>query len=152
GESIDWKEGSAYVVSAWLVSQDKYIGDAIERRFKEDLREFALAILPALAESVTIILGLTALGALAGPGGAAVGFRAGMAAVTCLGAIALIDQLRKRLVEGVTHLMKGIELAWNSCGNWRKIDQAAEELAEFVATFVEIVVAAVIAFLLKKGL
>ena len=142
-----------------LTSAETKVVPAIQHHTGEEFQTLIQGIVPGLLLALGGLLATTltggAIGALfggvgAGPGALA-GFEVGLLLLNYLGIGFLAYYVLERMDEVTTAFGRGIDIAWNSCGDRASIDAAARELAEGVGIFFRLVLQALVIYLLKAA-
>jgi len=155
-------ERIGYVQDAWNRASVRYALDAVIKYTGEDFAFLIKAFIPSMITAAAIVVATTlagaGIGAVLGAGapgavlGAGIGFKVGMAILTLLGLAFLAEYLLEHMGPMIQHLQNGTRLAWDSCGGWDEIDQAAREFAEAIGIFCSLLIQAILVYITRRGM
>ncbi len=142
-----------------ISAADTKVVPAIQRHTGEEFQTLIQSLVPGLLLALGALMGTTlaggAIGALFGGVGAAPGavrgFEVGVALLNYLGIGFLAYYVLERMDEVTSCFGRGIQIAWESCGDRRSTEAAANEFAEGVGIFFRLVLQALVIYLLKAA-
>ena len=142
-----------------IAAADTKVVPAIQRHTGEEFQTLIQSLVPGLLLALSALMVTTlaggAIGALFGGVGAApgavFGFEVGLALLNYLGIGFLAYYVLERMDEVTSCFGRGIRIAWESCGESRSNEAAANEFAEGVGIFFRLVLQALVVYLLKAA-
>ncbi|PKN61043.1 MAG: hypothetical protein CVU57_31530, partial [Deltaproteobacteria bacterium HGW-Deltaproteobacteria-15] len=156
---VDVNQRLSYIDKARDLS-NKYERESLFRRLERDAIDLLIGLLAVLLiAGLTIVLSVllgALIGSLAGPGGAAlgafIGLKISVALVEFFGLVAIMAFVYGTLKEAGQHYWKFLTLAWNSQGNEKEIEKAAQECAEGNVTIAAAVLEGLVLYGIGRGL
>ncbi len=131
----------------------KYLPEAIQRHVEQALWNVVTALLTMLAVGAGVLLIASLIGLLVGgPGGAAIGFKIGMLILEWLGLGMLIVWIGQALWDTASAFGRFVSMVWNARGDQQKLEEAAFQFAEAIATMFGYLIEALVLFAVSKGM